>query len=405
MDSVEPQSASQSLQGQQWFTPPRFKIDLSAPPEERYLHVAQIYKEELRALPRLFDEVLAQAFPGQGKVPVVVKRMAAWFLRSLHSNEESRELVGISRVTGIQMHLLIAFNVLLDLFMGCTSGGMRVTKGKGPDRMLHFRTLDWGMDPLRNVIVQFDFINSINGSVVASTVSYVGFVGVLTGVRPGLSLSLNFRPNHDASTRTRNFQFYFHHLMVLFGRRPSISSLLRKCLLPSPSEGQYKCPDLSSIEQSFPQNTTTAAYLVFSDGDRTVTMEKDHRTALVRSSGNFIVVTNHDVDKENKTSLETTNRFLNTGMAAIVEESTERKDCIVQKWKRVQRKTCKANLAGNQAALVAITEQTLKRWINTYPVTNEETHFACVMDPKDGVFRWIKGYSPVICVDDSDLPL
>lgn len=50
------------------------------------------------------------------------------------------------------MHLLVAFNVLLDLFMGCTSGGAKLSV---EDRMLHFRTLDWGMDPLRKVIVQY----------------------------------------------------------------------------------------------------------------------------------------------------------------------------------------------------------------------------------------------------------
>jgi len=34
--------------------------------------------------------------------------------------------------------------------------------------------------------------------VIASTIGYVGFVGALTGVRKGLSVSLNFRPYHNA---------------------------------------------------------------------------------------------------------------------------------------------------------------------------------------------------------------
>ena len=60
--------------------------------------------------------------------------------------------------------------------------------------MLHFRTLDWGMDPLRRVICQLDFTTKPHGPIFASTITYVGFVGVLTGVRQGLSVSLNFRP-------------------------------------------------------------------------------------------------------------------------------------------------------------------------------------------------------------------
>ncbi len=101
----------------------------------------------------------------------------------------------IHLVTGLDMHLLVAFNVLLDLFMGCTSGGVKLSV---EDRMLHFRTLDWGMDPLWKVIVQLEY--NRDGVKVASVLTYVGYVGVLTGVRKALSISLNFRPVHNAST-------------------------------------------------------------------------------------------------------------------------------------------------------------------------------------------------------------
>ena len=40
--------------------------------------------------------------------------------------------------------------------MGCTSGAVRVKAG----RVLHFRSLDWGMDALRKVIVHIDFIKN-----------------------------------------------------------------------------------------------------------------------------------------------------------------------------------------------------------------------------------------------------
>lgn len=51
------------------------------------------------------------------------------------------------------MYLLVAFNLLLDTMMGCSSGGVRVgnADGQGGTRMLHYRTLDWSMDPLREV--------------------------------------------------------------------------------------------------------------------------------------------------------------------------------------------------------------------------------------------------------------
>jgi len=64
-------------------------------------------------------------------------------------------------------------------------GGNR-TEGKEEERMLHFRTLDWGMDPLRSVLVVLEFVRSKSEEpekVIARAVTYAGFVGVLTGVR------------------------------------------------------------------------------------------------------------------------------------------------------------------------------------------------------------------------------
>lgn len=77
---------------------------------------------------------------------------------------------------------MVAFNTILDLLMGCTSGGAQVQED-GEVKMLHFRTLDWTMEALRKVIVQFDFIEHPGGEVIARSITYVGYVGVLTGVR------------------------------------------------------------------------------------------------------------------------------------------------------------------------------------------------------------------------------
>lgn len=97
------------------------------------------------------------------------------------------------------MYILVALNVLLDSLMGCTSGGvltkpenMRGVERNAWDedehslRMMHFRTLDWGMDELRSVLVVLEFVRSkseVPEKVIARTISYAGFVGMLTGVR------------------------------------------------------------------------------------------------------------------------------------------------------------------------------------------------------------------------------
>ncbi|MCJ1348407.1 hypothetical protein MMC31_006639 [Peltigera leucophlebia] len=377
--------------------PPRYTVDLSLPPRERYQHVVRDFKPQMSSLPILFDDILRLLHPN---IPVQpIQQLARVFLRHVHNPEETEELRGIQEETGIEMYLLVAFNVLLDLLMGCTSGGARVPNGSGLETMLHFRTLDWSMDPLRKVVVHLDFIEKSGGILLASAITYVGYVGVLTGVRQGLSMSLNFRPNHNKTTGFSNFQFYFHHLLVLLGFRPSISSLLRQMLLPS----LYSSPvagssaSLDSIERKLPKTKSTAAYLIFSDGNRTMTLEKDHMTAVVTSSDNFIVACNHDAsfDHVSKTSAETldirSNALKLTGKEDLIEESVDRKRSVTDLWKHSStRKKSKFNIPSHKSSYV--TTKNVIEWMDTYPIRNESTHYGVVMDPKKGKVIWIKSF-------------
>ena len=372
---------------------PKYTIDLSLPPVRRYQHVAADFNAQTAALPTLFNEIVLGMKPNArvGRV----RRIARLLLRRVYYDEETEELRGISEAIGIELWLLVAFNVLLDLFMGYTSGAARVDDGQGGKKMLHFRTLDWGMDPLRKVVVQLDFTQKPGGKVVASSITYVGYVGVLTGVRKGLSMSLNFRPNHERSTRLANFRFYFHHLLVLLGFRPSISSLLRQQLLPSQKSSHCSTatkPTLKSIERTLPSTTTTAAYLIFSDGDRTITMEKDHRTAMVKSSSDFIVATNHDAAEEispgsqSQPEPDSSNTLEATGMQGLVDDSVHRKDLAKKLWNKSLKKTRR------KISPQKLTKDTVVGWIDTYPISNEETHYATILDPKVGKVAWVERY-------------
>ena len=370
---------------------PRYLIDLSLPPAKRYQQLAADFRSELDSLPALFDDVVRGL---QTKLSVSnFHRVARLLLRRVYDNEQNEELRGIQEITGIEMYLLVAFNVLLDLFMGCTSGGVRVQPPDGATKMLHFRTLDWGMDPLRKVVVQLNFVERPGGPIIATSITYVGFVGVLTGVRTGLSLSLNFRPNHDASSRSANFRFYFHHILVLLGIRPSISSLLRDFLLSSSERSRASRPArpaLAWIERQMPSRVTTAAYLIFSDGKRTVIMEKDHRTAIVRSDKNFIAITNHDEAEElaphewSEVQSRAHAALQMTGMEGLIEDSKSRKECAVKMWKKSARPSEDGR---------AVKQGKVVRWIQKYPVTNEETHYSVVMDPTEGNVSFSKRYT------------
>jgi beta subunit of N-acylethanolamine-hydrolyzing acid amidase len=173
---------------------PTYRIDLSLPPAERYRQLAKDLGPRMRALKPLFDEVLMPLLP-YAFMRRTAEVLASVFLRRVYSAEETQELRGISSASGVDMYFLVALNVLLDSLLGCTSGGVmtRPSSRKGErvgctrgDRMMHFRTLDWGMDGLRSVIVTLEFIRSKSaepGKVIARSITYAGFVGCLTGVR------------------------------------------------------------------------------------------------------------------------------------------------------------------------------------------------------------------------------
>ena len=230
----------------------------------------------------------------------------------------------------------------------------------------------------------------------ASSITYIGYVGVLTGVRKGLSISLNFRPTHDSSGRFSNLRFYTHHLLVLLGYQPSISSILRGYLLPdlSSNNSQSNTVTLESIKRDIPYVTTTAAYLIFCDGDSAITIEKDHHDALIREAKDFIVATNHDVADENPTrSFRPKHEdSFKTLLDGIIVGSISRRAAVVRLWEKSLKNSRRKSLKRATAQEEDLTKERIIGWMNADPILNEETHFATIMDPKAGKVVWTKRY-------------
>ncbi|KAF2719015.1 hypothetical protein K431DRAFT_287191 [Polychaeton citri CBS 116435] len=396
--------------------PPTFAIDLSLPPEERYLEVCAAFKDEMRGLTSLFDEVvggITQVIPEW-----LFKRICSLMLRKVYDGEENAELKGISKATGVEMYLLVCFNVLLDLFMGCSSGGARIRADTaGGTKMVHFRTLDWGMPALRRVVVQLEYKLCSDGPIIARSITYAGFVGVLTGVKEGLSMSLNFRPTHDNSSSFRsNSRYYGHLVLVLLGLRRSISSNLRSLLLPRSEsnsvlnllrhskkrEVQLDYNNaLNAVGGRTPYTTrpltTTACYLCFSNATETTVVEKDRASARSRSDKKFIVVTNTDFSpadlKDPSSHAPRTKEVDKANFTAILdelaEEAQDRKQCAEQNWKRMRKANLASKPPGSNAKEAMGLEDVIEM-VQKFPTTNECTHYACVMDPSDGTIKWCR---------------
>ena len=326
------------------------------------------------------------------------------------------------------MYLLVCFNVILDLLMGCSSGGAAVRDDDQASatgtKMVHFRTLDWGMPSLRRVLVHLDYILEPRGEIVASSITYAGFVGVLTGVRKGLSLSLNFRGIHnDSSGLLGNAEYYGHLGMVLLGLRPSISSLLRRCLIPG-SNGRNNAransrgdiaslPYYETVVQEMSYRTkslrSTACYLCFSSGRETTVIEKDLNTAKSNSSTSFIVVTNADIEAgdggkaTHKNGAQTPKGAKSvavdaaspmTALDELIEDANERKACAERNYRKLLRRHSRSSRSSHRSRDSADPRGTLPtvddivKLAQQYPTTNECTHFAAVMDPVAGNFAW-----------------
>ncbi|PSK56445.1 hypothetical protein B9Z65_6069 [Elsinoe australis] len=366
------------------FSVPIYTIDLSRPPHVRYNHVIQDFRREISNLTPLFEEVVKEAGLPLG----ATRLLARVFLRGLYDKEQTKEIEGISKASGVPLYLLVCFNTLLDLFMGCTSGAARVRMDgrRAKTQMLHFRTLDWEMESLRKVVVQLEYVTKPHGAVIARSVTYVGFVGTLTAVRKDLSMSLNFRPYHnDSDSRVANIRFNLHRLAVLLGLRPSIASTLRGLLLPS-----VPAMDLHDIEITLPSAPSTAAYLTFSDGERAIVMEKDHVTAAVKASKSFVTITNHDITTEGNQELDPP-KLPVLGMQDLIEDSEDRLQCIQSKWDEVTASFQRKNNKISEAEAYTSPKQLIS-WVETWPTVNETTHYAAVMNPVTGEFQYIKRY-------------
>lgn len=282
------------------------------------------------------------------------------------------------------------------------------------------------MASLRRVLVILDFVLEPEGEVAASAITYAGFVGVLTGVRSNLSLSLNFRAVHDGSGRwLADARYYGHLALVLLGVRRSVSNILRGYLLrprmdaavgilASRSGTSMPLPSYAEIVEDFSCRDrpllSTACYLCFSSGRETTIVEKDLLTAKQRSSSEFIVVTNADVDDdaEKKTTTNPAGKKSKrtkiapplpaTAIEELVQDANEHKLCAEKNYRNPLRRRAKGlresdgsglqDSVGSSTLLPTVDD--IVELVQKYPTTNECTHFAAVLDPLEGRIAWCR---------------
>ncbi|KAF3928270.1 hypothetical protein AA313_de0208373 [Arthrobotrys entomopaga] len=185
--------------------------------------------------------------------------------------------------------------------------------------------------------------------------------------------------------------------MVVLGLRPSVATQLREFLIPTWNK---KPQSLADIIETFPQNPCAPCYVTLCDGQRAFFLEKDVHGAGIDESDEFITGTNHDARMDDwksedyftyaKTLAKHENATTAAGISEeLLEDSQVRKNCIrllytgAQNATRVRRSTRRRTEGG-------IGLEKVVSWCETFPITNECTHFSCIMDPKEGEISWLK---------------
>jgi N-acylethanolamine-hydrolysing acid amidase len=97
------------------------------------------------------------------------------------------ELQYISDETKIPFEKVVLLQLLYELSAACTS--VIYCDGDVP---IHIRTMDWPLDELKNMTIQVNFTR--NNKIVYSGISWAGYVGLMTAMKPNIcSISLNYR--------------------------------------------------------------------------------------------------------------------------------------------------------------------------------------------------------------------
>lgn len=196
-----------------WTSIPRAVINLDLPPTERWAELAAEYKEPMANMVNEFVDHISN-FPGnRWEQFLMYMEVNQEMLLDRMPNGYGDEIRGIQKATGIKMSSLLAFNLGYEIMGFCTS----VTAQDASGHMFHGRNLDFGLflgydtdagpnenfqwtntDLLRQTTVTTDFTRG--GEILYSSVSYVGYIGLLTGVRKGgvtVTVDTRFDDNYD----------------------------------------------------------------------------------------------------------------------------------------------------------------------------------------------------------------
>lgn len=160
-----------------------YAIDLDLPEEQRWVSVAKIYQYILP----LLDEVIKLVIPNQAERDVA--NVLAADLDTYLPAPYAGEMRGLSNALNYSLGNIVLLNLIYDATSFCTSIVAEDVNGT----IIHGRNLDYDYtDVLKNMTIIVHFTK--NGQTVYSGVTWVGYVGLVTGQKPNaFTITMNER--------------------------------------------------------------------------------------------------------------------------------------------------------------------------------------------------------------------
>ncbi|XP_061440235.1 acid ceramidase isoform X1 [Rhineura floridana] len=183
---------------------PTYIINLDLPPSERWAQMARDKKVEMKSMIKSMKDMVA-AFLRSEKLIASLESKLAW-LGSTLPYPFNEEVKGIASAIESPLGDMVVFNVFYEIFTLCTSIVAEDKTGK----LYHARNLDFGLFlgwdvhnsswiitmKLKPLMVSLDFQK--NNKTVFKSANLAGYVGMVSGVRPGaFTLTMNERFSLD----------------------------------------------------------------------------------------------------------------------------------------------------------------------------------------------------------------